>query len=85
MSSSKNNISIYYKDSGPGITRDYQNINDIFKPFETSKKDDLGNDIGTGLGMWIVKSAVDSNKGKILLKRPPTGFEIQFTFKNLKQ
>lgn len=77
----KNNVHIKYTDSGPGIVKEYNNINDIFNPFETSKKDDLGNDIGTGLGMWLVKSAVDSNKGKIELKRPEKGFEINFFFK----
>ncbi len=84
MDSDEQNINITYKDSGPGILEVYKNVNELFKPFETSKKDDLGNDVGTGLGMWIIKSSVDSNKGKILLKRPPSGFEIQFTFKNLK-
>ena len=77
-------INIIYKDSGPGIIAEYNNVNDLFKPFETSKKDDLGNDVGTGLGMWIIKSSVDSNKGKVLLKRPAIGFEILLTFKNLK-
>lgn len=84
LDSDDENIEIIYKDSGPGIIKEYKNINDSFKPFETSKKDDLGNDVGTGLGMWIIKSSVDSNKGKILLKRPVSGFEIQFNFKNLK-
>lgn len=84
MNSDNQYIFIDYKDSGPGIIDDYKNINDIFKPFETSKKDDEGNDIGTGLGMWIIKSSVDSNKGKVLLKKPDRGFEIQFIFKQLK-
>jgi signal transduction histidine kinase len=84
LNSDDDNIQIKYTDSGPGIIEEYKNINEIFKPFETSKKDDKGNDVGTGLGMWIIKSSVDSNKGKVLLKRPEKGFEIQFTFKNLK-
>ena len=84
LNSNEENIFIKYSDNGPGIIEEYKNINDIFKPFETSKKDDEGNDIGTGLGMWIVKSSIDSNKGKILLKKPEKGFEIQFIFKNLK-
>lgn len=84
IKSDENNIAINYQDSGPGIIAEYKNVNDIFKPFETSKKDDQGNDIGTGLGMWIVKSSVDSNNGKVILKRPETGFEIDFIFKSLK-
>ena len=43
----------------------------------------LGNQIGTGLGMWLVKSAIDSNKGKVLLSRPQSGFEINFWFKKI--
>jgi signal transduction histidine kinase len=76
-------IKIKYCDNGPGIVKDYTKINDIFKPFETSKTDDLGNQIGTGLGMWLVKSAIDSNKGKVLLSRPQNGFEINFWFKKI--
>ncbi|MGV8913884.1 MAG: ATP-binding protein [Kaistella sp.] len=76
-------IKIKYRDNGPGIVKDYTKINDIFKPFETSKTDDLGNQIGTGLGMWLVKSAIDSNKGKVLLSRPQNGFEISFWFKKM--
>jgi signal transduction histidine kinase len=84
LTSDAENIYINYNDSGPGIIKGYKNVNDIFKPFETSKKDDKGNDVGTGLGMWIIKSSVDSNKGKVILKKPENGFEIAFTFKNLK-
>jgi len=76
-----NRIFIRYSDSGPGIPAIYRNINDIFTPFETSKKDDLGNDIGTGLGMWLVKSSIDSNKGKAELTRPKSGFELKIYFK----
>lgn len=77
------NIKIKYTDNGPGLIKTYTKINDIFKPFETSKTDDLGNQIGTGLGMWLVKSAIDSNKGKVLLSRPQNGFEIDFWFKKI--
>jgi signal transduction histidine kinase len=76
-------IRVKYRDNGPGVLKTYSNINDIFKPFETSKTDDLGNQIGTGLGMWLVKSAVDSNKGKVILYRPKNGFEIDFWFKKI--
>ncbi|MGZ4055281.1 MAG: ATP-binding protein [Bacteroidia bacterium] len=77
-------VLIKYADTGPGIPDVFKNINDIFTPFETSKKDDLGNDIGTGLGMWLVKSSIDSNKGKANLLKPKTGFELQILFKSLK-
>jgi signal transduction histidine kinase len=77
-------IFVKYSDSGPGIPAIYKNINDIFTPFETSKKDDLGNDIGTGLGMWLVKSSIDSNKAKAELTRPKNGFELKIYFKATK-
>ena len=77
-------IFVKYSDSGPGIPAIYKNINDIFTPFETSKKDDLGNDIGTGLGMWLVKSSIDSNKAKAELTRPKSGFELKIYFKATK-
>ncbi|MEJ7829894.1 MAG: sensor histidine kinase, partial [Segetibacter sp.] len=76
----KNNVSIIYSDTGPGIPKEFKNPNDIFIPFETSKKDDLGNDIGTGLGMWLVKSSIDSNKGKAELRRPENGFLFIISF-----
>ena len=79
-----NEIFIRYSDSGPGIPSTYKNINQIFTPFETSKQDDLGNDIGTGLGMWLVKSSIDSNKAKAELIRPKNGFELRIFFKTLK-
>jgi signal transduction histidine kinase len=75
-------VKVTYSDNGPGIDSTYLNINKIFIPFETSKNDDLGNPIGTGLGMWLVKSAIDSNKGKVLLSKPSKGFKIEFWFKN---
>jgi signal transduction histidine kinase len=76
----QNGLKILYKDSGPGINKSYSNIYDILNPFETSKKDDLGNDIGTGLGMWLVKTAVDTNKGQLEIHRPSSGFQISFYF-----
>lgn len=78
-------LRIIYKDSGPGIPKSYKKINDIFTPFETSKTDDKGNAIGTGLGMWLVKSSVDSNNGQVNLMKPRSGFEIRFEFKRLKR
>ncbi|MCW3105133.1 MAG: hypothetical protein JWO09_3573 [Bacteroidetes bacterium] len=77
-------IEMTYTDSGPGIPTEYTRITDIFNPFETSKKDDKGNDIGTGLGMWLVKSAITSNKGKANLVRPNKGFELGISFKTAK-
>ena len=76
----KRKINIRYSDTGPGIPKEYSDINTIFNSFETSKRDDSGNEIGTGLGMWLLKSAVDSNNGRVTLTRPKIGFEINIQF-----
>jgi signal transduction histidine kinase len=78
------NLIVNYSDNGPGIPKEYKSINIIFNPFETSKKDDKGNDIGTGLGMWLLKSTMDSNKAKVELLRPKVGFEARLSFNLIK-
>ncbi len=87
ISNEKKQLKIAYKDSGPGIDKSFTNINDIFIPFETNKRDDEGNEIGTGLGMWLVKSAIDANKGKAILHKATKGFEISILLNtiNLKK
>lgn len=70
-------IEIEYKDSGPGISKDIKKAEDIFKAFVTTKRDKTGNEIGTGLGMWLLKSSVDYNKGSVKLYNPEKGFQIK--------
>ena len=48
-------------DAGVGIPKDQ--LKDIFKPFYTTKQKS-----GTGLGLYIVKTLVEQNKGKIEVK-----------------
>lgn len=74
-------IDIDYKDSGPGLSQDIKKPNDIFKAFVTTKVDNTGNEIGTGLGMWLLKSAVDYNKGTVQLYTPETGFHVRVKLK----
>ncbi len=70
-----------YSDSGPGLDEGYkQKPNVIFKPFETSKRDDEGNPVGTGLGMWLIKSTVDEYKGRVSIKSPKNGFALEVSF-----
>ncbi len=57
ISETKRWISIAVKDTGCGISP--ENIDVIFKPMVTFKKD------GTGLGLAIVKEIVDRHNGKI--------------------
>jgi C4-dicarboxylate-specific signal transduction histidine kinase len=73
-------ILISYRDTGPGLSKDIKNPTDIFKPFFTTKKDELGKDIGTGLGMWLLKSTVDEYKGKIDILKNREGFNLDILF-----
>lgn len=76
-----NKLVIIYKDSGPGLNASIKNPNDIFEPFVTTKLDKHGEEIGTGLGMWIVKSTVDEYKGMIrILNNLNQGFGIEISF-----
>jgi len=53
--------SIAISNSGPSIDK---NLTDwIWEPLTTLKKDSTGKEIGTGLGLTIVKSTVDALRG----------------------
>lgn len=48
----------------------------------TTRRDSNGEEIGTGLGMWIVKTISDEYQAKVELipKKIQTGFGITFFF-----
>ncbi|WP_427195042.1 ATP-binding protein [Morganella morganii] len=73
-------LQITYQDTGPGISSAIDEQNDIFEPQVTTKKDEYGNIVGTGLGMWIIKKTVEEYAGKsIILKNiGESGFGIRF-------
>jgi len=73
-----NIMKIIYKDSGPGVLKEIDDPYWIFEPFNTTKRDSLGGEIGTGLGMWIVKSTIEEYKGTVKLGKIRPGFEIIF-------
>ena len=73
-------IEILYSDNGKGLDSIFGEKEDIFLPFTTSKKDRKGNEIGTGLGMYLVKSVIDDNNGDIEILEPNEGFSILITF-----
>lgn len=75
-------IDIKYSDSGPGLNKDIKRPQDIFKPFVTTKRDNTGKEVGSGLGMWLLKSAIDYNKGSVKLRHLEKGFTIILTLKN---
>ena len=56
-SEKKGRMEIRVSDTGPGIPPD--KLNDIFKPFFTTKSS------GTGLGLYVTKQLIERNRGKI--------------------
>ncbi|NIJ54016.1 sensor histidine kinase [Dyadobacter arcticus] len=73
-------ISAIYEDFGPGLLEEISDPNKIFQPFYTTKRDEkTGEAIGTGLGMWIVKSTIDEYSGDLEILRPRPGFKIKIT------
>ncbi|WP_242132607.1 sensor histidine kinase [Aestuariivivens marinum] len=74
-------IEILYSDNGIGLDKVFEDDKDeIFLPFKTSKRDRKGKEIGTGLGMYLVKSVVDDNNGTIDILDPEKGFSVLISF-----
>lgn len=75
-----NGISVVYEDFGPGLLEEITDPNKIFQPFFTTKRDEkTGEKIGTGLGMWIVKSTIDEYSGDVEILKPRPSFKIKIT------
>lgn len=57
-------IVILFEDTGIGLAEEYKaHPNDIFNAFESSKYDKDGNQIGTGLGLYITKATLAEYEG----------------------
>jgi signal transduction histidine kinase len=76
LENEKQYLNIVYEDTGPGLAAKIRNPYDILKKGFTTKLDSSGNEIGTGLGMWIVDEAVSYYGGTIEIPKKSTGFEI---------
>jgi len=75
-----NGISVIYQDSGPGLLAEISDPNKIFQPFFTTKRDEkTGEKIGTGLGMWIVKSTIDEYSGDVEIIQARPNFKLKIT------
>ncbi|MGG5358665.1 hypothetical protein IGI57_001406 [Enterococcus sp. DIV0213j] len=70
-------IKIIYKDNGIGLDEKIKNKKDIFEPYKSYG----GGNQGTGMGMWILSSIVESLNGKkqIVSDVGNPGFEIEVT------
>jgi len=75
-----NYIEIIYTDNGVGLDEVFEDKEDIFLPFKTAKRDRKGKEIGTGLGMYLVKSVIDDNNGTIDILEPTKGFSVLISF-----
>ena len=74
-------ITCEYRDSGPGLSTDIANPQDILQPLFTTKRNrSTGEEIGTGLGMWIVKLIAEDNDATINLLNPNCGFGMIINF-----
>ncbi|EKD86161.1 MAG: hypothetical protein ACD_37C00436G0001 [uncultured bacterium] len=68
---------VIYSDNGSGLDESFKNNPaTIFLPQTTTKLDSLGNVIGTGMGMYLVKNAVEENGGSVDILRNNSGFSI---------
>jgi signal transduction histidine kinase len=80
-SSNSREIVIDYHDNGPGLSKDIAEPEKIFEPLFTTKRNrQTGEEEGTGLGMWLVKSIVEENDGKATILYPEVGFGLKITF-----
>lgn len=80
-SSNHKEIIIDYYDNGPGLSNDITEPEKIFEPLFTTRRNPFtGEEEGTGLGMWLVKSIVNENDGILKLLFPTEGFGIRLVF-----
>lgn len=70
ISENDSDVIIDYSDSGSGLSSVYKNNPDkILQAFETSKRNETGELIGTGMGMWIVNNTILEYNGEIDLQK----------------
>jgi len=81
LNESPKEITIDYYDNGPGLSKDIDDPEKIFQPlFTTKRHQHTGEEIGTGLGMWLVKSIVKDYDGTVKLLFPQKGFGLRINF-----
>lgn len=77
-------VVIIYQDNGPGLPDVFSDRDEVFLPFTTSKKDKDGQDIGTGLGMYLVKNVIESYNGSVAILDSDFGFSLMIEFPTRK-
>lgn len=70
-------IELVYKDNGPGLSNSIDDTDRIFEYEFSTKHDKRGNQTGTGLGLWILKSIIDDYKGTLQIDQANNGFSLK--------
>ena len=80
-------ISISISDTGIGLSEQYKdNPNRVFDAFETSKMDVNGTKIGTGLGLYLVKTTLQEYEGtSVRVAVQEIGFKICVNLKAFRK
>ncbi|VVH65427.1 FIG00696669: hypothetical protein [uncultured Gammaproteobacteria bacterium] len=75
-------IIIDYFDNGEGLSQDITDPSKIFNALYTTKRNEhTGEEIGTGLGMWLVDTIIKEYSGNVELLCPKNkGFGIRIAF-----
>lgn len=76
VESNNANVVITYSDSGPGLSKDITDPNDIFVANYSTKVNKQGQQIGTGLGMWLVSKTIEEYSGNVKII-DSTGFTLR--------
>jgi signal transduction histidine kinase len=71
------NLIVNYLDNGDGLDDIFKDPYEIFTLGSTSKYDQFGNVIGTGLGMYIIASTVREYNGDYKLTQTQNGFGLE--------
>ncbi|WP_060766367.1 ATP-binding protein [Pseudomonas fluorescens] len=76
----ENTILFIYKDSGPGLSPDIKDPDEIFIANYSTKINKQGQQVGTGLGMWLVKKTIEEYSGSVKIKKTQ-GFVLEMEIK----
>jgi signal transduction histidine kinase len=70
-------IELSYRDTGSGLSKDITDTSKIFDLYFSTKRDpNTGHTVGTGIGMYLVKSIVEDYGGTIKIKDANLGFAL---------
>jgi signal transduction histidine kinase len=68
---------IMFMDNGAGLDDSFKKKpEEIFLPQITSKRDGVGNVIGTGMGMYLIKNSVEESRGTVRIAENKNGFTL---------